>query len=303
MSYTYQPGVQVAHDEFTGTTAGSNLTGRTLPLGGTWTEGGNAGNLTFADAPGTEETITRAGTSEAFPGRMATVGTTSYTDMEVGFTAQSTSPSYGNLNLIARWVDNSNYLVGALTSSSIQIIKVVAGAATVLKTLPFTRAANTWYRPVLIAYASGRAILILNDANGSKLALIAAQDSVIATGGALATGRPGLMDQGSGAGTSTRYYNSWYGSLPSAEQVVMNPGKQMEVRFDGAQRQDSSGVWGPIVARGKPLYLPPAGGPNRSTRITVMAHRNDLSTEAWEPLGDSLQAQVTYVPRYIAVPR
>jgi len=78
----------------------------------------------------------------------------------------------------------------------------------------------------------------------------------------------------------------------------------MEVRQDGAIRQDSTGTYyGPVPAyRGSRFLVPPAGDENRTSRILVKAHRNDIETELSANVTDNLTIQAIVTPRYLVVP-
>jgi len=294
------PGVLVASDEFTGTTAGGALNARAAPLGGSWVTSGSATDLTFSDSP---ERVTRATTSDASP-RFAILGATNYTDTEVALTAAS-----AKCYLIVRWTDSSNYAyleVGnsaLLADTYVAVYTVVAGVTTLRAYTPGgTPAPPTERRLRVTAYASGRVIGTLMDSTGVAMLTVDTSSSALATGGALATGKPGFADYHPAATALTRYYDSFSVSTPAAEPIAVYSGQSLEIRHDGqALREDSSGTYyGSVPSyRGARFVVPPAGSANRTTRISVKARRNEVDTSADDQIADATTVQVAVTPRYL----
>ncbi len=87
--------------------------------------------------------------------------------------------------------------------------------------------------------------------------------------------------------------------------VVTNAGGSIEFRHDDTLRRDASATtWSrPPSAIGDRFFLEPAGLANRSARIAVRAHREDIEVNQSSSAGDALTATVHYRPRYLAVPR
>ena len=118
--------------QFTGTTAGAALNGRTAPAGGTWATAGASGtDFAFADDLGGEQLKRTAG-----PNRFGLLGS-AMTDMEVAVTipAQSPEPTSSNQfgGVVARYVDTSNYVRGdySMFASAQRVVTleaVVAGS-------------------------------------------------------------------------------------------------------------------------------------------------------------------------------
>jgi hypothetical protein len=305
--YAYATGVLVARDEFTSFTAATVLNARVAPTGGTWATSGVATDFTAADAPlATDETVTRATVSEASQ-RFAILGATSYTDTEASIDVYATAlPAGLTHTLIARWVDSSNYLAFTVSSSNVVSLQVfVAGVSlgNVIRSL--ARAVNTWYRLRVVVFTSGAAIATLMDVNGATLTTLQLQHSSLATGGALATGKPGFADRLSVATATTRYYDRFSASTPNAEPIVVYSGRTAEIRSTAALRPDSTGTYyGDVPAyRGSRFFVPPAGTRTRKARIAVMARRNDVVVTADNQIADSTTIQAYVTPRYLNVPR
>lgn len=307
--YSYVPGVVTAYDYFTNTTAGAVLNARTAPSGGTWATSGATTDFTFADGPDTgAETITRATTGDTGVGRFALLGTATPSDDEllVALRTPGTSGYTAEQGLVARYVDANNYLSGHLlfSSSPALVLNITsAGVAFVSTYTVQTRLlTNSWYALRLVVYASGRAILSLLDTGLNEIASFSITNGSLASGGLFATGKHGVRDY---AGTlptgNARYYDNFQASTPAPEQIALYSGRQAEIRHDGSIRQDSTGTyWGQMPEyRGSRFLLPPAGEANRVARVLTKADRNDVQVNEDVPLGDVLQAQVAYTPRYL----
>lgn len=248
--------------------------------------------------------------SEATP-RFAILGATSFTDTEVSVKAQingSATDKYASV--IARWVDSSNYVQAELhlnTGDTFTLRQVVAGTPTTLAvTTDPPVQQNTWYQIRLICFVSGRAVAEVLDATGTTtLASLQAASSAIATGGALASGKPGFADQSTGTTAATRYYDDFYAGVPTAEPIVVYSGRSAEIRHDGAIRQDSTGTYYGLVAgyRGAHFFLDPAGDENRPNTLVVKARRNDIDVAADDQIADSTTVTVHYTPRWLSPPR
>lgn len=307
-TYGYQPGAITSHDEFTGTTAGSALNGRVAPSGGTWVTSGTTPDFVFADGPGaTDETVYRSGVADW---RYAIVGTTR-TDTETAVQVLHYTASTNAMEqaVIARWTDASNHLrlrlVPAGNSGTLYLETLVAGVTTVLGSTAVSTVGGAWLTLRLIAFASGRTIGTLLDASGATITELQALATSLASG-ALASGLTGFADRKTTTGSADRYYDNFYAGTPAPEPLIINSGKCLQITSDGDYRQSADGAsYGEVISRGSRLFIPPAGPANRTSRITVRATRNDLTTMADTSVadGDSLSAQIYYTPRYLAVPR
>lgn len=310
--YSFVPGTLVARDEFTSITVGTVLNARTAPAGGTWATSGVATDFTAADAPGSAETETRATGSEASR-RLAILGATNYTDTEVGADVYATgSSAVGNvrLALVARYVDASNYLLLNWDfGNGLYVSKRVAGTETNL--MPsfaadgYTGNPDIWYKLRLVVFASGAGIAWLLDSGGGVIDLGTFADAVLATGGALATGKPGFADWNFAGTATARYYDNFYAATPAAEQVVVYSGRTATFASTYAQRLDSTGTYSGAVPgdRGSRFYVPVAGTRARKARIAVVARRNDVVVNPDDQIADSTTIQAYTTPRYINVPR
>jgi hypothetical protein len=307
--YSYSAGVVTGYDAFVGTTAGGALNARTAPLGGSWATSGDATDFVFDDSGvliDTTESIRRTTSVAETSGRFAILGSTSYTDTQVDARGGLGTANYNKeLSLIARWTDSSNYArlvipAGGLGADVVKLEQVVAGVVTTLASYTWNQFNYlTYYRFRLIAYASGRILgWVFNDA-GSTLVSLDASSSAIATGGTLASGKPGVRDRClSGAGF--REFTEVAVSTPTAEPIAINSSRTIQFRYDDTIRDDSSGVYvgRPPSYRGSRCLIPVG-----TSRVLAKARRNDVATALDDQVTDSTKIQVAYTPRYLAVPR
>jgi hypothetical protein len=302
-TYSYRAGIVTGLDEFTGTTAGNNLNGRAAVSGGSWVTSGDATDFQFADDLSGEQ-ITRATTADT-TGRFAILGAGAVTDTEASVRFYADNGSiFTNAGVVARWVDSSNFLRLRATvrgTERLVLEQVVAGTTTTLATSSYGITVWRWYRLRLIAFASGRAIGQVLDANDNILATLDASSSALSSGGALDDGTPGIWDSGTGVTAGPRYYDQFTVATPAPEPIVLYSGRTMQITHEAATRQDSTGVYS-----GRPRSYQPAGRflvPVGTSRVLAKARRNDIDAAADENVTDATQIQVGITPRGLAVPR
>jgi hypothetical protein len=154
----------------------------------------------------------------------------------------------------------------------------------------------------MVVYASGagHAWIVLNGVDFTQMDFA---DSVLATGGTLATGKSGFADYNPSAQAITRYYDNFYTATPAAEPVCCYSGQSIEFRSDTTLREDSTGTYAgpPPSYIGGRFYLPNAGGPGRKTRVAAIARRNNVETSPDDQIADSTVLQVSYTPRFLVV--
>lgn len=305
--FSYQLGTITARDEFFGTTAGGVLNARVAPVGGTWATSGAATDFVFADNATLTgfagEAVSRSTASDASP-RFAILGATNYTDVEVATTAWFPGgiPTPGlQMGTIARWTDSSNYLAAYIDDATDTFVvkKVVAGATTVLASTSSTVLPG-YNQMRLIVFASGRVIAHHRLGSGVIAKILDTTDSTLATGGTLATGKPGFFDQNTVANSPGRYYGNFYVATPVAEPIALYSGRNMEVRHDAIIRQDSTGTYSgfPPAYRGSRFLVQPG-----TSRVLAKARRRDVDVNPDENVTDATQVQVGWTPRGLAVPR
>jgi hypothetical protein len=314
--YLSAPGVISGYDSFITTTAGVALNGRVAPAGGTWATSGDATDFLFADAPAaTDETISR-NVSSGTAGRFALLGTGTPTDVQVqaSIYTNSTPASGGTLTLdqalVARYVDASNYLyltfrrvynsTTLVQTRTLEIRQVLAGVETQLASGTYgPTSTGSWFSLGLVVYAGGQAYAQLQ-VNGTPVVAISAASTALATAGALASGKSGLLDRNTSTSTITRYYDNVSVATLAPEPIALYSGRNMQIRYDDTLRQDSTGTYAgrPPSYRGS-RFLVPVG----TSRVLVKARRNDIEAAADENVTDATQIQIGWTPRGLAVPR
>lgn len=298
----------VAYDDFN-SIGTSNLNARVASLGGTWATSGVATDFAGITSP-YPGTAYRGTVSEATP-RFAVLGATNYTDVQVeiwGLYLWPTIAAEDRSYAIARWTDSSNYLRLAFNSEgAFAIQQVVAGVVTTLASKPFTMAPNTYYGARLTAFATGVIIGELRWANSTNAPFLTlkASSTAVATGGTLATGKPGFADQHFGPSAIARFYNFFSAGVPTTEPIVVYSTRSAEIHSDSAIRVDSTNTyWGPVpFYSGARFLVPPAGNESRTSRVLVKLNRQDIDASDATNVTDNVTIQVAYTPRYSVVPR
>lgn len=301
-NYTDEPGIVIAHDEFTGTTAGDPLDGRAAPSGGTWDTSGSATDFEFSDhgfGTASEEVKRTTVSDSGF--RFGIVGPSSAADVEAG--VMGLIVFQGAIGgVVARWSDVNNFLAALITADVIdqrndrlELQAYIGGVQTISVSVLTSLTAQSPYAIRLVCYASGRIIAVAFDASGAAVGQI---DQLVPA--LPPAGQAGIVDYNPLASANTRYYENFYVATPPVEQIACFADQSIEFSSDDTLRANAAGtVYGrPKIRRGARFFLPPAGDKGRSTRVAVAAFRNDIETAADVPLGDSLTAEVFYTPRY-----
>jgi len=122
------------------------------------------------------------------------------------------------------------------------------------------------------------------------------------TGGALATGKPGLYDAWETSTALTRTYDNFFVAVPVADAAIFSS-QSAEVRPDRYQRENSAGAF--MVKRddyeGQYCLIPPAGQEGRKTELLAKASRNNIDSMS-DPAIDDLALSVGTTPRCLVVP-
>lgn len=299
------------------------LSGKTLPIGGTWTTSGDA--LDFSVYATTTMPLYRG--SAAYSdvntgpknGRLAIAsGTASMTNTDVlaWFTnlyyATNALPSMG---CVARYVDGSNFLSASLyaTGTSTCTLIVEKTKAGTLSTVSYV---NLTYK------APSRAAIRLNVTSGGdftctlyqvssgtpfalgpEYASITGYDADLATGGTLDDGKAGVVDYNSGSAYG--YYaagvylcfNGVYITAPSSDAVVYS-GRRARIGVTERVHEASAGTyWGTIPTyRGGPVKVPCAGAAGASSRFAVRLKRKNVESFSDTEIADSTKVELYYRP-------
>jgi hypothetical protein len=161
----------------------------------------------------------------------------------------------------------------------------------------------TGWQRLRFAALGGSYYVWMGDAGGNLRLICSGSHADLASGGALATGDVYLYDEQATANACTRNYDNFQAWAPAIPTVIYS-GRTAEIRSDGAIRQDSTGTYyGNVPSyRGSRFLVPPAGDENRTSRILVMARRNDIEAADAENVTDNLTIQTVVTPCGVVVP-
>jgi hypothetical protein len=301
-----------ARDEFN-QTAG-NLNSKVLPVGGSWVTSGAATDL--AVVAGTSNLVQRTVLSEAE--RYAIAGTTSMTatavrcDFQYVGTGAATEQLY--MGLLGRWTDANNHMrlqlqlnkqpsVATENWMLLQIEKRIGGAQSYGGYGRVSFASNVWYTVQLVVDAAGRYWAWMG-VRGSGLGdpVFVGQDSVLATGGSLASGKFGFFDWMPYANVATRSFDNFAAWVPTVD-AVLYASQSAELHTEGMFREDSTGTaYGPVShVVGSLPRLPPSGLEGRSVELFVKDSRGDFDQLPDTGIDDS-GLQVLYRPSWLQIP-
>lgn len=288
-----------AQDPFTAITAGTALTGRTVPvsIGGvaTWTTSGATTDFVAADYAGGIETETRSTINDSGVGRLATLNISNSQDIDVSLDVRgSTSVSWQT----TLWARSQGVFLLYATNSTLQLY--VGG--TLIDNQAVIYPPNAFYRLRLIVYNSGNVYGYLLTASGQVVASLRGRDARVMPGGTFQTGNIGWSDFATTAGASVRDYDNYLAVAAAPEQVVAAPGQLLELRNDGVSRTDQTGTyWStPPVYEGEYLTLHPSRKGRQATRVSVAPSRVLLGQTS--DFIDDFGLKFAYTPRYPITP-
>lgn len=296
-------GTYSARDEFD-QTAGA-ATGKTLPVGGTWAGAGDADDFSVE---ATGHTIQRTAVSDSsfINGRLLTASSPSLSNVSVQADVKWSVNTGGEIGLLARYVDSSNYLGAWMdttaggTTGVVAIYKVIAGVSTTLWQGPRT---TTWgqvstYYTMRVTVDSDGNWAVWSVTTGSPLAapLGVGFDSALATGGTLASGKVGVYDSNATATASTRNIDNFQAWVPLTNPHAINSLKRLEITDKIALREPASGTtWAPVPTyEGSYLKIPA----NSTSRLAIKARAYDIDQVA-SSAPAKLQADLTITPRVL----
>jgi hypothetical protein len=309
-------GATNAWDGFNQTQTGASLTGQVMQAGGTWgTAAGDADDWIINTGPGVAARNTA--TDSATFGRGLLAGSSVVSDAihQVDARTNARDSNSPQIGLVARWVDWNNFLLVLWnTTTGVIDVRRIQGwnGSQVASWTPLASGAgppaaiDTWYSIRAQLSSTGRvAVWAWLTAGGAPRLVCVGSHADLRTGGALASGRHGLVDYTGSTLFISRWYDNYIvsqvGDFPDA---VVFPGRQIQFRSDATERQDASGpYWGePQEYRGAPFLLAPAGDNNLSSRVAVMARRYDIGVLDAASVTNSTTVQANWFPRWSSVP-
>jgi hypothetical protein len=310
---TLSGGQAIWEDTFALLAAGF-LTGKTAPIGGTYEVGALKG--------GDFKTALVAGTyrEEKGTGRMVVAGASSAANclLEGTLAVPSTEGVRGFLKsgFVLRYASSANYLlVGVERGHSgivghplkedvrIRVSKVVAGVET---TLINGGGIYDWFTSKwkIAVNAEGKILIEVTSESG-RVESFVAEDKVLKTGEALASGKMGIYDILE-TGATGEPVRSWsevkaYGSVAGEEelkQAVCYAGRSIEFRSDGVYRQHASAeVWTRLTPDGFLPYAPPSGLEARLLKGIFMPSIGNFNAQP-DSEKYKLSAKVFYFPGF-----
>jgi hypothetical protein len=129
------------------------------------------------------------------------------------------------------------------------------------------------------------------------LKTVSGQDSDFATGGVLASGKPGIYDARVSSSAVTRTIDK-FNCLSAAEAGrVCFASKKAEVRWDETERQDATGTYygEPSSYRGDRFFVPVG-----NSRLALKMRRNDIDLEPDANVTDKQEVEVKITERVLA---
>jgi hypothetical protein len=305
------PAAFLARDEFD-QTAGA-LIGKTAPVGGAWAGAGDADDFSVET---TGKTAQRTALSDSHAlGHQAISGVAAQTNtvvqVDFKYSTALAVAQFQYCGLVARYVDSSNFLAVVLmmqrttdaTFYSINAAPWIAGAFAaslgVRYVSPIVPAA--WHSMRAVIDSAGRVLVYLGP-QGALSYVFGGYSSLLATGGTLASGKPGFLDAWFQATAQTRNYDNFLAFSPTPD-AAMFASQSLALRSDRATREDAGGTLSNDVVsrRGTYLRVRPAGREARSSRFVVKPYRNE-PTSMPDPAIDDVSAQLFVTPRGLVVP-
>jgi hypothetical protein len=294
----------LAYDTFLQTEG--SLTGKALPLGGTWAGAGDTDDFKVIVA---EDLARRTAVSDddLNTGRYAIAGSEEPTTAKVSVTQNSNVALFGGgirRGVFLRYSNTENWLMAGLESFGglpvLRVYKRVAGTVTQLRESPPISSFNGTNRVItsLFAGADGTWQAWAYESGTTEPSpVLEGSDTALAAGGTLEKGKGGIYDAQTTATAITRYYDEF--SLLSGSQAgrVCFSGKSCTLSSDGFTRQDSTGKYegSASLYRGGNLYLNPG-----LNRIVIAMRRNDAAQEADDHVTDQHTTEVLVRERFLA---
>lgn len=310
------PTTFLARDDFS--QAAGNLTGKVLLSGQTWTV------LAGSDAVDFSVTILKfLGRNEKNDanintGRYVTAGTTNYTDIgaRVGVAFEDTSSGSGSpvaiAGVIVRCVDINNWLGAVIYDDGSGVLRAelrkrAGGTLSVVKSVVFTP--GTYRGGVVQVEANSQGVWILSFSSltssltsfTSMVEIERGYDSALATGGALATGKIGLVHANTAASGRGVFGDEFAAWVPSTNRVCES-GRSVELRSNEVEKIDTTNKYWSRVPfyRGGYFFLDPEGDAGVYNRLNVKMRRLNTVQESSPNVTDKHAIEVLARERFLA---
>lgn len=281
-------------------TAGNLDTPKAANIGGNWGEA----NRTGADGFQVETTGHTAQRTTVSDASLDGGGCYAYLGSAVAAcTVQATVKFYQTVNegsrfgLLARYSDTNNWVALVLVSVGLEVPSL-----SLYKKKSGTVSRVAWWNSSLFDTKNYTHLLRLDlGVDGfyrtywGGTLLSSGSDPDLATGGALASGKCGLYDAYTSSSASTRNYDDFQTTTPSATHVIDASGAVV-LGDDSIARSDGTR---PPSFTGSYLTVPPAGREDRTHRLAVKMRRSDVDIAPDANIGDSQRVDVTVTPRVV----
>lgn len=299
----------IARSEFTSESGAIN--GDSDALGLTWASAGDATDVSVGSGVATRSEVSDANTQT---GRYVASGVSALAaqTVKISFKWSALASASGSVRsgALARYTNTSNWFYGGVQftyisagvyATTLQVIKCVGGTVTTIwsDVLP-TPGLDTYYTALLSVDTGGAWEAQLLGSSGGAILTSSGQDTDLATGGTLATGKPGFYDANTSATALTRTYDN-FAAQAFAPDAVAYASESVQLTTDGVYREDSDGVtYGPITPIGDLPRIPVAGLEDRTTEVFLKASRGDLD-QLPDAAIDDISARIYYRPSWLFV--
>lgn len=296
----------LARDEFD-QTAGA-LTGKTLPVGGTWAGSGDTDDFAVET---TGKTAQRTAVSDTGSDGRIAVGSTDYTAIAVQADVKASVLAHSQ-GVVCRYSALTDYFSAVIHpadptnfdySLQVSVYKEASGSGSTLTyDTSMVMQASTYYTVRLLVDAAGRWFVWVFPAGGPPGSPVAdGFDAALATGGALATGKVGIRDVAATATASTRNFDNFAAWTPPADAALF-ASQSLRIDHESCVREDAAGtVWAePGEYRGRFITIP-ASNVGGTVRMICKASRS-VPGEGADSGIDDLQATLYATPLYLHPP-
>ena len=124
---------------------------------------------------------------------------------------------------------------------------------------------------------------------------------VLATGGALASGKNGIFDRAVDTEMQVRYYDDFRGAVAPTLDAVLYPGQSAELRTEGMYRESADGAaYSSVASTGDLPRLPVSGLEGRKVELFIKGSRGDFDQLPDSGI-DDISARVTYRPCWLYI--
>ncbi|MBI4898741.1 MAG: hypothetical protein HY827_10305 [Actinobacteria bacterium] len=252
------------------------ITGDTATSGQTWASMGgvtDADDFSKASGNAVQRTATSDTATNVRYGRGVILGTATPTDVTVSVDIVNSTSVAVWQGVIVHFADSNNF--GVVYTAQVGSDLLVGFWAYVGGSVVSAHSANVLNRPfgttrtlTGTVRASGLCVVSIDGTPALSVSVPA-----FAAGGALASGRSGLIDWHTGAGACTRTYSNFTVTIPTPEEAAIYPSRKLHWSDDGGLHREASGGTDYSYAQGQqgtgvPM-LGPEGAEGLNNRLLI----------------------------------